>query len=137
MALTVTPHLNFRAQAREALSFYHGIFGGDLMAVTYGEAHAARSEADTALVLFGQVVAPNGFRVMAYDVPTDQRWDRGDRAFFVSIQSGEADEISAFWTQLAEGASILQDLAPSAWSPLYGMLTDRFGVTWVLSVAAF
>jgi PhnB protein len=137
MPLTVTTHLNFRAQAREALNFYHGIFGGDLMAVTYGEAHAARSEADTALVLFGQVVAPNGFRVMAYDVPTELSWDRGDRSFFVSIQSGEAAEISAFWKQLAEGAAIQQDLAPSAWSPLYGMLTDKFGVTWALSVATF
>lgn len=135
MALTVTTHLNFRAQAREALNFYHGIFGGDLMVVTYGEAHAARSEADTALLLFGQVLAPSGFRVMAYDVPTELSWDRGDRSFFVSIQSGEAEEISGFWRQLAEGASILQDLAPSAWSPLYGMLTDKFGVIWVLNVA--
>jgi PhnB protein len=74
---------------------------------------------------------------MAYDVPTGLSWDRGDRAFFVSLQSGEAEELSTFWKQLAEGASIEQDLAPSAWSPLYGMLTDKFGVTWALSVATF
>ncbi|RZK89178.1 MAG: VOC family protein, partial [Methylobacterium sp.] len=35
---------------------------------------------------------------------------------------------------LRAGASILQPLGASAWSPLYGMLTDRFGVTWVLDV---
>ncbi len=137
MALTVTPHLNFRAQAHEALSFYQSVFGGELLAVTYGQAHAARNEADAALVLFGQVIAPNGFRVMAYDVPTDLGWHRGDRSFFVSLQSGDAEEIRSHWTRLAEGASIHQDLAPSAWSPLYGMLTDRFGVTWVISVAAY
>ncbi|MDH0867375.1 VOC family protein [Mitsuaria sp. GD03876] len=134
MALTVTPHLNFRAQAREALAFYHRVFGGELMAVTYAQAHAARNEADADLVMFGQVEAPSGFRVMAYDVPTDLSWDRGDRAFFVSIQSAEAQEISMHWQRLAEGATIQQDLAPSGWSPLYGMLTDRFGVTWVMSV---
>lgn len=134
MTLTVCPHLNFRAQAREALAFYQSVFGGELMAVTYAQAHAARNEADAQLVMFGQVVAPNGFRVMAYDVPTDLGWDRGDRSFFVSVQSADAEEISTHWQRLAEGARIQQALAPSGWSPLYGMLTDRFGVTWVLSV---
>jgi len=27
-------------------------------------------------------------------------------------------------------------LEPSSWAPLYGMLTDRFGITWVLDIAA-
>lgn len=137
MALTVTTHLNFRAQAREALAFYQSVFGGEMMAVTYGEADAARTEDDKPLVVFGQVVAPNGLRVMAYDVPTSLSWDRGDRSFFVSLQSGDAEEITALWSRLRDGASIEQDLGPSAWAPLYGMLTDKFGVTWAVSVSAY
>ncbi|MFI0791368.1 hypothetical protein ACH4OY_01505 [Micromonospora rubida] len=32
-------------------------------------------------------------------------------------------------------ARVIQDLGPAGWAPLYGMLKDRFGVTWVLDVA--
>jgi uncharacterized glyoxalase superfamily protein PhnB len=41
-------------------------------------------------------------------------------------------EISALWEKLSAGATVVQPLAPSGWIPLYGMLKDRFGVTWVL-----
>ncbi|GAB2859472.1 hypothetical protein [Nocardioides pacificus] len=37
---------------------------------------------------------------------------------------------------VAVGATIVEPLAASAWAPGFGMLTDRFGVTWVLDVAA-
>ena len=45
-------------------------------------------------------------------------------------------EITAHWEKLAEGATVVQPLAPAQWAPLYGMLTDRFGVAWVLDVVA-
>lgn len=38
--------------------------------------------------------------------------------------------------QARRGATVLVPLAQSGWSPLYGMLKDRFGVAWVLDVAA-
>ena len=37
---------------------------------------------------------------------------------------------------LVAGATVIQPIGPSGWSPLYGMLRDRFGVTWVLDVEA-
>lgn len=38
--------------------------------------------------------------------------------------------------RLVDGATVTQPLAPSQWAPLYGRLTDRFGITWVLDIAA-
>jgi len=43
---------------------------------------------------------------------------------------------AALWERLADGATIKAPLAPAQWAPLYGMLVDRFGVTWVVDVAA-
>jgi PhnB protein len=40
------------------------------------------------------------------------------------------------WERLADGATVVQPLAPAQWAPLSGMLRDRFGVTWVVDVAA-
>ena len=45
-----------------------------------------------------------------------------------------ADEIARYWEKLSVGSSVLVPLAPAAWAPLYGMLVDPFGVTWVLDV---
>src|SRR5690606_18644029 len=100
---------------------------------------------------FGQLDNQDGFRVMAYDIPgaldTDAealagstRRENGatitDRTFFLSVRGDTLDEVSRYWDALAVGATIIEPLAASAWSPGFGMLTDRFGVTWVLDVEA-
>ena len=73
---------------------------------------------------------------MAYDVPVRMPYEQGVNSVFVSVRGTDADEITSYWKRLCEGASIVQDLAPAGWSPLYGMLADRFGVVWVLDVVA-
>jgi PhnB protein len=135
MAVTVTPHLNFRGNAREALAFYQSVFGGELTIASYAE--MGNSDPATAdHVTWGQVAADNGFRIMAYDVYPNLPWDQGDDPFFVSVRGGDPDELRSYWDKLADGATVKQPLAPAPWAPLYGQLTDRFGVTWVLDVAA-
>ena len=135
MTVAVTPHLNFRGQARAALEHYHRALGGHLVVVTYADAHAVQDPAEAEQVMWGQVESPSGARVMAYDVPGSLEHDPGTIPFFVSLRSDDADEVERLWRGLAEDATILQDLAPAGWSPLYGMLRDPYGVTWVLDVA--
>ena len=136
MTIVATTHLNFRGDARAALEFYRSVFGGDLTAVSYRDAGNVQDPSEADQIMWGQVVGDNGFHVMAYDVPVRLPWERGRNAFFVSIRGAAADEIATYWKGLAEGATVVQDLAPAGWSPLYGMLEDRFGVTWVLDVVA-
>jgi len=134
--ITTTTHLNFRGDARAALDFYHSVFGGDVVAVTYEDAGQAEDPALADQVMWGQVAAANGFRVMAYDVPPHTAWNPGENAVFVSVRGDDADEITALWKGLSAGSTIVQPLEPAQWAPLYGMLKDRFGIVWVLDVAA-
>jgi PhnB protein len=135
MSINTVAHLNFRGAAAQALDFYQSVFGGRLAAVTYKDAGAVQDPAEADQLMWGQVTAGNGFAVMAYDVPSRLPWNAGENPFFVSVRGDAEDEIKGFWDKLSDGAAIVQPLAPAAWSPLYGMLTDRFGVTWVLDVA--
>jgi PhnB protein len=135
MSITTTTHLNFRGDARAALAFYRSVFGGDVTIVTYADAHNVGQPSEADQVMWGQVIAPNGLHVMAYDVPSTVGFERGENSFFVSVRSDSPEEITLAWQGLADGSTIVADLAPAGWSPLYGMLMDRFGVVWVLDVA--
>ena len=135
MTVVTTPHLNFRGSAKDALEFYHSVFGGQLVAVTNEQAYSVELPEEAQQIKFGQVIGDNGFQIMAYDVPSSVSYDQGDKALFVSVRADSADEITELWGKLAVGSTILSDLAPSPFSPAYGMLKDAFGVTWVLDVA--
>jgi len=136
MSITTTTHLNFRGDARAALEFYQGVFGGDRTAITYADAHSVTAADEAQQIMWGQVASPEGFRVMAYDVPSHTPHDPGTIPVFVSVRGTDADEITRYWERLVEGSDVIVPLAQAAWAPLYGMLKDRFGVTWVLDVEA-
>ncbi|WP_029068118.1 VOC family protein [Jonesia quinghaiensis] len=184
MSITTTTHLNFRGTARSALEFYQSVFGGELMIATYGDFGMPQDAPGANSVVFGQVVADNGFRVMAYDIPGPRDAGQGgagqggagqggvgqggvgqggvgqggvgqggvgqdpthstqrdngvtitNQPFFVSVRGDSLEEVQAYWSALSAGAETIEPLAASAWSPGFGMLTDRFGVTWILDVA--
>ncbi|MGV9612568.1 VOC family protein [Nocardia xishanensis] len=135
MSVHAVTHLNFRGDARAALTFYQSVFGGDAALVTYQDAGAVHDPSAANQIMWGQVNAGNGFRVMAYDVPAHLPYHRGENSFFVSVRGEAADEVAGYWEKLTEGATIVQPLGPAQWAPLYGMLRDRFGVIWVLDVA--
>lgn len=151
MTITTTTHLNFRGTARQALEFYRSVFGGEVTLATYGDFGMPAGVPGADKVVFGQVVSPTGIRLMAYDIPgTDDqdaaatagttRRENGatitDRTFFQSLQAESLDELTGYWGGLSEGADIVEPLAASAWSAGFGMLTDRFGVTWVFDAQA-
>ncbi|NYD67569.1 VOC family protein [Agromyces atrinae] len=150
MSITTTTHLNFAGTARAALEFYHEVFGGEVTIATYSDFGMPADAPGADGVVFGQVVSADGFRVMAYDIPgavSNPADDAGttrrengvtltDAAFFVSVRGENLAEVEGYWSALAEGGSIVEALAASPWSPGFGMLTDRFGVTWVIDVAA-
>jgi len=135
MAITTTTHLNFRGDARAALEFYRSVFGGELTLVSYGDAGVPDVPAEQ--IMWGQVQGDEGFHLMAYDVPANLPWDQGVNSFFVSVGGESVEEKTTYWKGLAEGATVVQDLGPAGWAPLYGMLKDRFGVVWVLDVSAY
>ena len=149
MAISTTTHLNFRGDARAALEFYQSVFGGHLTVIAYGDFGMPNDLPDADKVVFGQVTADNGFRIMAYDVPSQATSAAAPAAttrengmtltgerFFVSVRGDTNEEVSALWDKLVEGADVIEKYGPSQWAPGFGMLTDRFGITWILDVTA-
>ena len=149
MSIQTTTHLNFRGDARAALEFYQSVFGGHTVINTYSDFGMPAESPGADKVVFGLVAAENDFRVMGYDIPgqtegsiagggstrRENNTTVTDQALFVSIGSDTLDELQGYWDALSVDAVIVEPLAASAWSAGFGMLTDRFGVTWSVSVA--
>jgi PhnB protein len=134
LSVTTTTHLNFRGDARAALELYQSVFGGHLAVVTYSDAGNVQEESDADQVMWGQVLAENGFHVMAYDVPSRLGYHQGENAFFVSLRGETVDEVTGYWEKLSAGATVVIPMGPAGWAPAYGMRRDRFGVVWVVDV---
>jgi PhnB protein len=150
MPVTAVAHLNFHGRAREALEFYGSVFGGEVVVASYADFGMPADLPGADRVVWGQVSADSGFRVMAYDVPSQgtaapapaaptTRRENGTtittEPFFLSVRGETVDEVGALWAELAAGATVVEDFGPAQWAPAFGMLTDRFGVTWILDVA--
>lgn len=148
MTIQTTTHLNFRGDARQALEFYQSVFGGHTVLNTYADFGMPAELPGADKIVFGLITAANGFRVMGYDVPgqsggtiigggstrRENNTTVTDQALFVSIESDTLEELQGYWDSLTVDAVIIEPLAASAWSAGFGMLTDRFGVTWSVNV---
>src|SRR4051794_27211613 len=100
MTVNTVAHVNLRGNARAALEFYRSVFGGDLVAVTYADAGSVQDPDEADQIMWGQVTSPDGFQIMAYDVPSSRPWSPGDTPFFVSVRGEDAEEITGYWNKL-------------------------------------
>lgn len=135
MTARLNPYIGFRTQARDALTFYHGIFGGDLQLMTFGENHASQDPAEADLIMHGQINIPNGMTLMCSDTPKTMDL-AGDTNITVSLSGDEEALLTGYWTGLSQGATIIEPLAKAPWGDSFGMLQDKFGTRWMVNIGA-
>lgn len=133
MTIRLNPYLNFGDRSREALEFYHSVFGGDLQIMTFGDGGMSDDPAQADKVMHGQLDTPAGLTLMASDTPPEAPDPVIGTSINVSL-SGDDDRIRAYWDGLAEGADVVVPLGPAPWGDEFGLLNDRFGVAWLVNL---
>jgi PhnB protein len=133
MTTRLNPYISFRDNAREAMDFYQSVFGGELTRSTFGEMHASEDPAEQDKIMHSMLVT-DGLALMASDTPNGMDFTPGTN---ISISlSGEDDaELRGYWDRLSEGADIRMPLEKAPWGDSFGMLTDRFGIAWMVNIA--
>jgi PhnB protein len=134
VATRLNPYLGFRDNASEAMDFYHSVFGGELTKSTFGEFQASEDPAEKDKIIHAQLLTDSGYTLMAADTPNGMSYNRGD-AFSVSLSGDDEDELRRYWDWLSDGANITMPLEKAPWGDSFGMLTDRFGVRWLVNIA--
>jgi PhnB protein len=132
---TLNPYLNFRNQARDAMQFYQSVFGGELKLNTFGDFGSASDPSETDLIMHGQLETPTGFTLMGADTPVSME-TKGAGNITVSLSGEDEPALSGYWAKLSDGATIAQPLEKAPWGDSFGMLTDRYGIAWLVNITA-
>jgi PhnB protein len=133
MASRLNPYLAFNGTAREAMEFYKSALGGELTLSTFGE-FGAPEGVDPNGVMHAQLETPSGFTVMASDTMSGQPAP-DQSSISVSLSGDDADELRGYWDKLSEGGTVTMPLERQMWGDEFGMLTDRFGTSWMVNIA--
>ena len=115
--------LNFAGNAEAALYFYANVFGYDVQDTDV-------AKGDNGLVIHAEL-SICGNRLMLSDAEEETRF----AGFTLAIVLSDVDEIKRIFTALSDGAKIIMPLAQADFSECYGVLKDKFGVTWQICVA--
>jgi PhnB protein len=134
MVKRLNPYLNFRDNAREAMEFYQSVFGGELELDTFGANGMSDDPAEKDKIMHGQLETPSGFVLMGADTPSGMTYSETSN-ISVSLSGDEDAELSGYWEKLSEGATIVEPLAVAPWGDSFGMLDDRFGISWLVNIA--
>lgn len=135
---TTNTYLNFDGNCEEAFNFYKSVFGGNFTYIgRFGEMPSSEDYTvpDTDKNKIMHVSLPIGASVlMGSDVGGDwaPTFKQGNN-FAVSISANSKEEADRIFDFLGAGGQITMPLMNTFWGDYFGMLTDKFGVNWMMS----
>jgi PhnB protein len=133
MASKLNPYLSFKDTAREAMEFYKSVFGGELFVSTFGEM-GDPDAAEAGLVMHSSLQTPSGYTLFASDTPPSMPFTPGSQ-ITVSLSGDDADELRGYWERLSADGTVRMPLERQVWGDEFGMVTDRFGIEWMVNIA--
>jgi PhnB protein len=133
MAVLLNPYLNFKDQTRDAMTFYQRVFGGELRMSSFKEFQASQDPSDDDKIMHAQLEGENGIVFMAADTPSSMEYRPGTN-FSMSLSGEDEDVLRGYFDKLADGGQVMMQLEKAPWGDTFGMLTDRFGVSWLVNV---
>lgn len=134
MKTVLAPYLNFMGKGKEAMEFYHSIFGGDLKTQTYGESGQSDKPEEKNFLMHGELKS-EGITFFAADGNAEHQVQFGDNVH-MSLVGDNAEELTDWFNKLAEGGTVDMPLQKQFWGDTFGMLTDKFGVHWMVNISS-
>ena len=133
-AINIT--LAFDGETEAAFNFYKSVFGGEfehLQRMKEIPGNPLPAEEGEKIL---HLRYPIGSAVLlGMDVPNGRMQVNKGNNFMITLETDSEEETARFFKGLAEGGTIVMPLANQFWGAYFGMITDKFGVQWMLSYA--
>jgi PhnB protein len=130
----LNPYLNFKDNAREAMEFYRTVFGGKLDLNTFKENNASEDPSEDDKIMHSMLEADNGITFMAADTPNRMEYRPGTN-MAMSLSGDDDAELSGYFEKLSAGGTVREPLTVAPWGDKFGMVTDRFGIEWLVNIS--
>lgn len=134
MESKLNPYLNFRDTTREAMEFYKSVFGGKLQLNTFKEFHASPDSSEDEKIMHAVLEAENGITFMAADTPNSMEYKPGTN-FNMSLNGDDEQGLKGYFDKLVVGGTVRMPLGKAPWGDTFGMLTDKYGVNWMVNIS--
>ena len=134
MPTLLNPYINFKDNARQAMEFYKSVFGGVLEMNTFKDFQQSQNPDDDNKIMHSQLNTPNGMVLMASDAPAGMPLDSGSN-ITISLSGDDNAELRGYWEKLSNGGSVTLPLEVAPWGDAFGMVTDQFGIQWMVNIA--
>lgn len=134
----IQPYLFFNGRCEEAVEFYRKALGAEVEVMARFKDSPEPHQPGTVPPGFENKIMHTSFRigqttVMASDGCSAEGPKFQGFSLSLSVPNeGEADRVFA---ALADGGQVRMPLAKTFWSPCFGMVEDRFGIGWMITVA--
>jgi PhnB protein len=133
MTTKLNPYIGFKDNAREAMEFYQSVFGGELTMSTFAEFQASEDPAEADKIMHAQLDA-GSLTLMGADTPNAMPYDAGGN-ISISLSGEDEAELRGYWEKLQDGGTQVMPMEQAPWGDWFGMVTDRFGVGWMVNIA--
>ena len=130
----LNPYLSFKDNTREVMEFYKSVFGGKLLISTFKDNHASQGPEEDDKIMHSMLEADNGITFMASDTPDRMEYHVGTN-FSMSLSGDNEAELRSYFEKLSAGGNVTMPLEKAPWGDTFGMLTDKFGIAWVVNIA--
>ncbi len=134
MKCSLNPYLSFNGNAREAMAFYQSVFGGDVDLRTFGEFHASQDPSEDNLIMHSALMGTSGIVIMGSDTPKRMEF-KPAAGISLSLSGDDETELRGYFDKLSEGGTVIMPLEKAQWGDVFGMLTDKYGFTWMVNVS--
>ncbi|MEV5969655.1 VOC family protein [Streptomyces sp. NPDC051921] len=133
MASRLNPYISFSGDARQAMEFYKSVLGGTLSLSGYGDFGSETPPGYEDKIMHGMLETPSGYTLMGADNPPGMEHRPGTN-FSVSLSGDDGDELRGYWDKLSQGGTVAVPLEKQMWGDVFGMCTDKFGITWMVNI---
>ncbi len=129
------PYLSFDGNCAEAMHFYEKTLGGTIKVMMSGSQVPVHDEMAAAFgdrILNSQLELPGGTMLYGGDCPTHMPYE-GIKGVSLTLNFDTVEEGEEIFNKLADGGQVFMPYAPTFWAEKFGVVTDKFGVTWVVN----
>ncbi len=136
--MQASTYLHFNGNCKEAMAFYADVLGGEItMLMQFKDApeEVCKSIPKEAMELTMHcTLEARGFSVLGSDFLNEKEAFTKGNNFAVSINAEDEAEAVAVFNGFAQGGTILMPFEEVFWGGKFGMLQDKFGVQWMISL---